>query len=258
MSFRSCGYALFAIVLTVCRSAAADVEYQGRVVPTATVELRSRVPGHVIRVAVKAGDAVKKGDLLFEIDPRWYEADLEKARHGITQAEARLRYFGLEVTRDKALRQTGGVNQQELDRAESERVAGEATVLIARAALDQAKLNLEFTKVLAPMNGRINNPLAVGSIVRANRYVLATLVADDPIVVAFDVDEKTALRLGKSGGTATVAFADETGFPHQGKIDSIGGEVDPKTGTLRLRLALPSGGRPVLPGMSAKVRVTLP
>lgn len=245
-------------------SAAADdkaAEFAGRVEAAATIELRARVDGYVVRVNCRAGEVVKKGQVLFEIDPRPYEVELRRAEAGIAQAQARLKFYEVERLRVRTLVQTGGVNQSEVDRIEAERLNSEATLQQARAGLDLAKLNLEYTKVLAPIDGRIGNPIAAGNVVRADRYALGTLVADDPVIVAFAVDEKTTLNLlkaGRAAGTAAaVGFAGEDGFPHQGKIDSVDVTADPKTGSVQWRLTLPNADRRVLPGMFAKVRLGL-
>lgn len=233
-------------------------EFAGRVEPSATVELRSRVDGPIVRVNCKAGEVVQKGAVLFEIDPRPFEAELRRAEAAIGQAESRLKYYAAERKRAQMLIQTGGVNQSELERVDAERLNSEATLHSARAGVELARLNLEYTKINAPMAGRIGNLLAPGNVVRADRYVLGTLVADDPIVVAFAVDERTTLRLARAGGAgipAAVAFAGDEGFPHQGKVDSVDVRADPNTGTIQWRVVLPNPDRHVLPGMSARVRL---
>jgi membrane fusion protein, multidrug efflux system len=236
-------------------------DFVGRVEPAATVELRSRVDGQVIRVNCRAGEVVKKGAVLFEIDPRPYEIEVRRAEAGIAQAQARLKFYEVERQRVRALVPTGGVNQSEVDRIEAERLNSEATVQSARASLDLAKLNLEYSRVTAPMDGRIGNPLALGNVVRADRYTLGTLVADDPVIVTFAVDERTTLQILKGGGAAraaaAVAFTGEDGFPHKAKIDNVDVTADPKTGTVQWRVLLPNADRQVLPGMFAKVRLTL-
>jgi RND family efflux transporter MFP subunit len=187
-----------------------------------------------------------------------YQADLEKARHGITQAEARVRYYRIEVDRAKALRQSGGVNQSELDRLDTERLNAEATVLVAKAATEQAKINLDFTKIYAPMAGRVSNLLAPGNVVRPNRTVLGTLITDDPIAIVVTIPETAALAMFKAGGAgpaATVGFADEEGYPHPARLESVSARSDPASGTVQLRFAMPATARRVLPGMTARVRL---
>jgi multidrug efflux system membrane fusion protein len=246
-----------------------SLEFLGRVEASATVDLRCRVDGYVVAVNCKPGDLVQKGTVLFEIDPRPYKAELERAQAGILQAEARLRYYTVERDRLVALRPTGGVNQSDVDRISAEKLAGEATLHTAKATAELAKLNLEFTRVVAPFAGRIRDPIAAGNVVRADRYTLGTLVADDPVHVLFDVDQKTAMQMRKSprpgglpaGGhlplSAAVQFPGEDGFPHQAKVDESFASADPATGTVRWRIVLPNPERTVLPGMSARVRVAL-
>jgi multidrug efflux pump subunit AcrA (membrane-fusion protein) len=128
----------------------------------------------------------------------------------------------------------------------------------AKANVELARLNLDFAKVRAPMGGRITHPLAIGSVVRENRNVLATLVADDPLTVAFGVDEKTFLFMSKAQPTnvqASVGFADEEGFPHAAQFAETGVVADPTNHSVECRLVVPNPGRRVLPGMSARVRL---
>ncbi len=234
------------------------VEFVGRVEATATVELRARVAGQVTQVPVKVGDAVKQGQVLFQIDPRPFQLEVDRAQAGVAQAEARIKLYTAELARARSLRMTGGVTQGEFDRLEAERVGAIAGLDSARAGLELAKLYLDFTKVVAPMNGRVVRALAPGSVVRENRTAIGTLVADDPIAVAFGVDEKTTLRLlksGRTGGKAAVGFADEDGFPHEGQVNSVEPRADPKTGVVQWRLVLPNPDRRVVPGMSARVRL---
>jgi RND family efflux transporter MFP subunit len=254
--------AVVPILLASAAGAADDkgtAVFVGRVEPAQTVDLRARVAGQIVRVHCKAGDEVKPGAVLFELDPRPYQVELDRAVSGVAPAEARLKYYQTELARARGLRAGGGVSQGEYDRLDAERANSEGMVLSAKASVEAARLTLEFTKVAAPFSGRVAKPLAVGSVVRENRNVLATLVAGDPIVVAFGVDEKTTLRLlkgtGPVGGPAAVGFADEDGFPHQGKVDRVDVRADPAAGVVQWRLVLPNPDRRVLPGMSARVRL---
>jgi RND family efflux transporter MFP subunit len=254
-----------AALLTLAAGAAAPAddkqaaEFVGRTEAVATVELRARVDGYVVRVNCKDGDAVKQGGLLVEIDPRPYQAELDRARAGILQAEARVKWAHFEQERARRLFPTGGISQGELQQRDAEAATADANLLTAKANTELAKLNVEFTHVTAPIAGRVTHLLSPGNDVRADRYALGTLVADDPIAVVFDVDEKTTLRLLKAGpaagGSAAVGFADETGYPHEGKVDSVAVQADPKSGAVRWRVLLPNADRRVLPGMSARVRL---
>jgi RND family efflux transporter MFP subunit len=251
------------LIIPLLAAPAADdkggAEFVGRVEAAATVDIRARVTGEIVRVNCKAGQEVRQGDVLFEIDPRPYQAELEHAIGAVGPAEARIKYYLAELERARVLRPAGGVSQGEFDRLESERANWVGNLRSAKAAVESARLNVEYTKILAPMRGRIAHPWDAGNVVRQNRYVLATLVADEPVTIAFGVDERTMLRLlkGQAAETkATVGFADEDGFPHQGKMEQVGVIADPATRLVECRVVMPTVGRRVLPGMSARVRLT--
>jgi len=232
----------------------------GRTAASRSVELRARVSGYLTKVAFKDVAEVKQGDLLFEIDPRPYQAELEKAQAGVVVAQARLQQADADYQRRKALSGRGGVSQEELDRAAGERVVAEAGLRAARAVLDMARLNLGFAKVHAPISGRIGRCLLdPGNLVKADETQLATLVAPDPLYVYFDLDERRLLRLekGKALGTVPVAvgLAGADGFPHEARIDFIDNRADAAKGTVRVRAALPNPGGRLRPGLFARVRV---
>jgi RND family efflux transporter MFP subunit len=235
-------------------------EFTGRTAASKAVELRARVSGYLTQVAFKDGSEVKEGDLLFEIDPRPYRADLEKAEAGVAQAQARLKQAEIhyQATRNLAAHKT--VGPAELDLAAGRRDEAEAGLRAARAALDAARLNLGFTQVHAPMAGRVGRRLLdPGNLVKADETHLATLVAPDPLYVYFDLDERTLLRLPKGKLKAAlpvaVGLAGEEGLPHQARIDFVDNQVDAAKGTVRVRAALPNPGGRLRPGQSARVRV---
>jgi RND family efflux transporter MFP subunit len=231
--------------------------FTGRTAASRSVEVRPRVSGYLTKVAFKDGDEVKQGDLLFEIDPRPYQAELEKAQAGVAVAQARLQQADADYQRRKALSGRGGVSQEELDRAAGERVVAEAGLRAARAALDAARLTLGFAKVHAPMSGRIGRRLLdPGNLVKADETPLATLVATGPLYVYFDVDERTLAkgRL-KAGLPVAVGLAGEDGYPHEGRIDFLDSRVDAAKGTVRVRAVLANPAGRLRPGQSARVRV---
>jgi multidrug efflux pump subunit AcrA (membrane-fusion protein) len=211
--------------------------FTGRTEASATVQLRARVTGYLTRVHFKNGAEVKRGDVLFEIDSRPYKAELDKAEAALTLAEARLK---------------------KADAAGREEAR--ARVRVARAARELARLNLAFTRVTAPLSGRMGRPLDAGNVAKADETTLATLTSSKPIYAYFDIDERTALRLRREGLSgkleAAVGLADEKGFPRQAVVDFLNGRVDPKTGTLRLRAALPNADGLLLPGLFVRVRLT--
>jgi RND family efflux transporter MFP subunit len=244
----------------VSRDVADFAEFAGRTAASKSVEVRGRVSGFLTKVAFKDGSEVKEGDLLFEIDPRPYQADLEKAQAGVSVAQARLKQADVEYQAARALAGQKTVGPAELDRAAGRREEAEAGLRSARAALEAARLTLSFTKVQAPMSGRIGRRLLdPGNLVKADETPLATLVAPDPLYVYFDLDERTLLRLekGKTLGTAPVAvgLAGEDGFPHRGVIDFLDNRVDPDKGTVRVRAVLPNRSGRLRPGQFARVRM---
>lgn len=238
-------------------------DFAGRIEAAARVEVRARVTGHLLKILFQDGEAVKRGDVLFEIDPRLYQAELERAQAEAQRTEARLRRLSAELDRVKGLRKQGAASQDELDRVARERDEAAAAIQVARAGLEIARLHLSFTRVEAPMNGRVGRRLLdPGNLVRADETALVTITAADPAYVVFEVDERTALRLrrGQAGAPLMVAvgLADEEGFPHAGKVDFTDTQVNPKTGTLTLRAVLPNKDRLLVPGQFARVRVSLP
>jgi membrane fusion protein, multidrug efflux system len=211
---------------------------------------------------------VKRGDLLFEIDPRLYETEVEKAKADFQRLEARAKRFASEWKRAKDVFANSGTSKSEYDRAESEHLEAEAAVTAGRATLALASLHLSFTKITAPIDGQLNAALVTpGNVVTADQTTLATMCSVDPMYVFFDVDERTLLSLNRSrregkmkaefekGLPIRVGLIDETGFPHEGKVDIRGVVVDPAKGTPRLRGALRNLDGLLLPGLFARVRM---
>jgi RND family efflux transporter MFP subunit len=240
-------------------------DFTGRAEAASVVEVRARVTGYLDKVLFKEGAEVKQGDVLFLIDPRPYQAELDRARAEVARCEARLR--GAAAAVDRAGK---AASPEEADRLRAEREDAEAAQRVARADLELRKLNLEFTKVAAPVGGLAGRRLVdVGNLVKADDTLLTTLVSLDPAYAAFDVDERTLLRLLRlaRGGVpgaprdmrrpVQVGLADEEGFPHRGVLDFIDNRVDPNTGTVRARAALPNPGpgRLLRPGLSLRVRL---
>ena len=254
------------VIRPVERMVTDHLYFTGRTEPAASVEIRSRVTGTLIQVDFQDGALVKKGELLFEIDPRVFQVELERAEAELMRAEAQAKLKEADVQRAKKLVTSGGVSPEELDRTQAAQVDAVAALRVARASRNLARLNLEATKITAPIRGRIGRHLLdVGSLVTAGTTVLAKIVADDPLAVSFDVDENSFLRLRKlsnegkfkeSGITVRVSVAGEKDFSHSGKLDFTDNQVDPATGTIRLRgAAIPNADHVLMPGMFAGVRV---
>jgi RND family efflux transporter MFP subunit len=263
-----------AVANPVIREVADYQDYTGRVEAGATVELRARVTGELVKVGFKAGERVKKGDLLFEIDPRTYKSELDRAEADVERAEARLRRAAADLERAKRLIRNRAISQEEMDVIVAAMGEARPAVHAAKASREIAALNLSFTRITAPIAGRIGRPLVTeGNLVLGSNTPvttithLATLVSVDPVQVGFDVDERTHIRLARqkvkarSKGktepvfTVHVGLADEEGFPHRGPVDAIDTTVNPGTGTVRWHAMFPNSDDLLLPGMFARVRL---
>jgi RND family efflux transporter MFP subunit len=252
------------------RQLADHADFTGRTEAAATVELRARVSGYLTRVFFKDGAEVKQGDLLFEIDPRPYQAELDRASAAVALSEAHLKRAQTDVARAKALLDRAAIAKEEYDKHLDEVAVAEAGVKAAKASREVAALNLSWTKVTAPIAGRISRHLIdPGNVVKADDTVLARIVSTDPMYVYFDMDERTYLNLRQAlqgdklrpaGSTelpVAIGLANEDGFPRKGKIDYVHDQVDVNTGTMRMRAVLPNTDSLLVPGLFARVRLTL-
>jgi RND family efflux transporter MFP subunit len=255
-----------AVMPPVSREVADHENFIGRTEAAITVDLRARVTGYLDKVGFKDGSDVKQGDVLFEIDPRPYQAELARADASLTLAEAHLKRAETDFERAKTLLGRGSISREDHDKIAGDRAEAQAAISIARAGRDAARLTLSFTKVAAPVSGRVGRRLVdPGNIVKADDTILATIITQDPIYAYFDVDERTLLRLRRAALEkprapealpVTVGLADETGFPHQARLDFVGGQVDPSTGTVRMRAVLPNANGLLVPGLVVRVRLT--
>jgi RND family efflux transporter MFP subunit len=254
-----------------------SLEFTGRTSAVESVQVRARVSGYVTKVAFTAGALVKAGDLLFQIDPREYEAAVTRSEGEVARLRAQLARAESEVTRNQALRPSGAASARELERAVADKGAAEGELKAKLAQLDLARLDLEFTRVTAPIDGRVSKEeITAGNLVAPGASggpVLTTVVSIDPLYVDFDVDERAVLRLRRTtvarNGTAApesvaatappvwVGLADEEGFPHPGSISFVDNQVDPSTGTIRVRAVLPNPTRMLAPGFFVRVRFPL-
>jgi len=250
-------------------------DFLGHTEAVMSVEIRARVGGYLVKALRdggpnKEGTEVKEGELLFEIDPRTYEADKGKAEAAVAQSQARLERLTKDLKRAQELLPTRSIAQGDYDQIAGDHKEGEAAVKTAEAALRLANLNLEFTKVRAPCDGRVSKQLIdPGNMVQADQTPLTTIVTLDPIYAYFDIDERTLLQLRrlvragqlKSAREAKVTIllrlADEEGYPHEGTIDFADNCLDKMSGTLRLRGVFPNPKRVLSPGMFARIRVPI-
>jgi RND family efflux transporter MFP subunit len=241
-------------------------DFSGRTEATQAVELRARVSGYLLKAPFREGTEVKQGDVLFEIDPRPYRGELDRANATMALAEARLKLAEANHKRMAALLPRGAVAREDLDKAAAERAEAEAGVELARAGREVARLNFEFTQVRAPIAGLVGRRLVVpGNLVKADDTLLAALVTLEPMYVYFDIDERTLLRLRRSFPDGLkvekvpvgIGLGDDNGFPLRGALDFLDIRVDAQTGTLRARAVLPNKDKLLLPGMFVRARLAV-
>ena len=263
--------------LTVSQPIARDVtewdDYLGRFDAVEEVKVQARVSGYMTKVNFTDGQEVKEGDLLFTIDRRPFERALEQAKAQLDQAKVAVSNAALDVARGRPLLERETISKKTFDDRENLVREGEAAVKVAEARVKTAELDLSFTRIMAPITGRIGRALVTpGNVVSGGgRYsgstILTTIVTQDPIYIYFDVSENNAIkyqRLAAVGGKGTsglvgaavgVSLTDEEGFPHNGKLDFLDNRLDVGTGTLRARAVVPNSSGLLSPGMFARVRL---
>jgi RND family efflux transporter MFP subunit len=243
-------------------------EFTGRTAAVKLVNVTPRVSGYIVDIPFKEGDIVHKGDLLFQIDPRPYQDAYEQALGQLQHAQANQQLQDATFERQQRLRETGVIAKEDYDTALSNKNQAAAQVVSAQAARNSAQLNLEFTHVVSPIDGRVSHQLVnIGNLVQADSTRLTTIVSIDPIYAYFSVDELAALsyqrliregKLASSGGGKLPVYLqlqDETGFPHQGTIDFSDNAFDSSTGTLLVRGSFPNSDGFLTPGNFVRVRV---
>lgn len=245
--------------------------FTGRVAAVETVELRPRVTGYVERVAFAEGQLVKKGDLLFVIDPRSYRADYERARAELARAKSEAGLAQSQYARTQELLAAKAASREEADARRAAVSQTHAAVRAAEAAAQRARLDLGFTEVRSPISGRAGRAMVTeGNLAQADTTLLTTVVSVDPMYVYFDASEQLYLRemertragtgqdagAGEAAGAPVrVGLADETGYPHPGTLDFIDNQVDPTTGTIRARAVVPNPDHALTPGLFARVQM---
>ena len=240
-------------------------EFTGRISAVQTVELRPRVSGYVERVAYREGQVGKKGDLLFVIDPRRYQAALNSALADLERARSQAHLAQTQDTRAQALVEAKAISREDFETRRAATAQGNAAVHAAEAAVASARLDLQFTQVRSPIDGMAGRAmLTEGNLAQADTSLLATVVSLDPVHVYFESDEQTFLRynaLARAGerdrasNPVRVGLANETGYPHAGTVDFIDNQVDPRTGTIRARAVLPNPDHVFTPGLFARVQL---
>jgi RND family efflux transporter MFP subunit len=246
-------------------------EFTGRLQAIETVEIRPRVSGYIDKVAFTEGAQVKRGDLLFIIDPRPYKAEYDRANADVQRFKTALELGRIELTRVQRLKDSGAVSEEELDERKSTVAQAEANVGGAVASLETAALNLNFTRVTSPIDGRASRAeVTRGNLVTGGSNggtLLSSVVSLDPIYLYFDADEQSYLRYTKmaqngerpssreNGNPVQVGLANEDGFPHAGKMDFVDNQLNPQTGTIRARAVLTNKDGQFTPGLFARVQL---
>ena len=242
--------------------------YDGRIAAIETVELRPRVTGYLAGVHFREGGEVEKGALLFTVDDREYRAALVSAQANTARAATRVEVARTEYARAEKLEAARAVSEEELETRRGERLQAEADLKAAQAQQRQAELNMEFTRIRAPIAGYVSSAaVRPGNLVTAGQTPLTTIVSVDPVYVEFEGDERMYLKyqaMSRNGerpssrdarNPVRVALADEQGYPHEGEMVFVDNALDPGTGTIRARAVLPNADRVFTPGMFARVQL---
>ena len=242
--------------------------FTGRTEAVESVNITPRVSGYIDNITFKAGDTVNKGDLLFVIDPRPYQAVLDQAQAQQRDAEADQQLQEANFARQERLRQTGVIAKEDFDTALSNKNRAAARVLEARASVESAQLNLTFTQITSPITGLISREqVTVGNLVQADTTLLTNIVSVHPIYAYFNVDERSVLHYQKQvregklpdvrSGSVPVylQLENENGFPHQGNIDFVNNQFNVSTGTLQVRGLFPNANAVLTPGAFVRIRV---
>lgn len=254
------------VARALLRPVSNSADFTGRVQAVDSVQVRPRVGGYVDSVAFKEGALVHKGDVLFRIDPRPFQAEVDRLTANRTQALAELGLAQANAQRGHRLLDQHAIAQEEADRLDTAAQSARATLAAADAALATAKLNLGFTEVRAPIDGRVSNVhITPGNLVGSSD-VLTSVVSVNPVYVYFDVDEHTWLKLDHLRATATrdghsprieaaMELADESGYPHAGRIDFVDNQLHTDSGTMRLRAVFDNKDSLFTPGLYARIRL---
>ncbi len=249
-------------------------EFTGRLIARDKVEVRARVSGYLTEVHFKEGAEVKEGALLFRIDPRPYQAAVDRAEAVLAQAKTTAELAAIEAKNASTLSKGQVISQEETQRRLKGAAGEQAAVRAAEAMVSAAKLDLEFTEIKAPISGRISDARAtVGNLITGGTggsggaTLLTTIVAIDPIYCEIDADERSVLKyreMHKSGERKSAMFVrvpvemgliNQEGWPIKGEVDFVDNQLNPATGTIRARAVFPNPDRLMSPGFFARIRV---
>jgi multidrug efflux system membrane fusion protein len=246
--------------IVVEKQVADTQEFSGRLEAIEHVDIRPRVSGFITAVNFKPGATVKKGEVLFVIDPRPFQAEAERAEAAARSARAKADLAKLELTRAERLLGDKAIAQREYDASASSQKELEANARAAQAQYETAKLNLAYSRVVSPIDGRVSKAeITLGNLVDASS-VLTSVVSMDRIYASFDGDEDTYLRVrtqAHSGQPVTVraGLANEEGFPHEGKLEFVDNQLDTRAGSVRMRATFANKDDVMAPGLFARVQI---
>ncbi len=246
-------------------------EFVGRTQATEDVVIKARVKGNLLSRSFEGGHDVKKGDLLFEIDPAPYLAIVNQKKASLTQAKATNEIAVIKWKRGKLLHDAGTISDMNMDELIAAKLKSAAEVTAAKASLDASNLDLKYTKIVAPIDGRISRThVSIGDLISPDTTEMATLVQLDPVWVNFQASEKAMVAAQKmatgmnvkvnslSELLMNIKLADGETYPHQGEIDFVDNRVDQSTGTLAIRATFPNPEKMLLPGQYVTVVITAP
>ncbi|MDH1263712.1 MULTISPECIES: multidrug efflux RND transporter periplasmic adaptor subunit MexE [unclassified Pseudomonas] len=241
-------------------------EFTGRLEAPESVEIRPRVSGFIDKVAFQEGRLVKKGDLLFQIDPRPFQAEVKRLEAQLQQARANQSRTVSEARRGERLRQSNAISAELADARASAAQEAQAAVAGIQAELDNARLNLSFTRVTAPIDGRVSRAeITEGNLVTAGQSLLTSVVSTDKVYAYFDADERVFLKYlelarkderdARGASPVYLGLSNEDGHPHLGQLDFLDNQVNPQTGTIRGRAVFDNRDGRFTPGLYARLKL---
>ena len=242
-------------------------EFTARLEAIDTVDIRARVAGTLDKVHFREGQKVKKGEVLFTIDPRPFVMETARVEAQIAAARTQWGLAKSELARAEKLLPMQAISLQEVDQLRAAVRNGETSIQAAQAALNVAKLNLSFTRIASPIDGRISRAVTPGNLVNAGEPVLTTIVSMDRVYAYFDASEATYLkyvRAARDGARPSsreaanpvlMGLSDEEGYPHQGSMDFVDNRLNPATGSMRARAVFDNADNRFTPGLSARIKL---
>jgi len=232
-------------------------EFSGRLEPVTTVSVQPRVAGFIDTAQFSEGSRVKKGQVLFRIDPRPFQAEVDRLAAQLKRAHTQSELAATQHKRGEQLIAKHVISQQDFDQLQATSVASQDDISSAAAALEAARLNLEFTQVKSPIDGRVSRMLITPGNLVNTQSVLTTVVSDNPVYAYFDADEQTYLRFANrsDGAPVYMGLVDEQGYPHEGKLNFVDNQVDARSGTIRARAVFDNGDGSFTPGLFARIKL---